>query len=176
VQIENPTASKAEPFTVVVGVDYSETGRLALRRALAVSDAGAVHVVHVVEALAPPSASGMPLQVSFDTVPMHREAAALRQYVEEQLLAWEHSERRNVSGVVSHLAQGAPAEEIVQLAADVDADLIVVGTHGRRGVQRLVRGSTAERVVRLASCPVLVEKPKANAFRGARDVELGPLQ
>jgi hypothetical protein len=47
----------------------------------------------------------------------------------------------------------------VQLASDLQADVIVVGTHGRRGLARFLIGSTAERVVRLATCAVLVERP-----------------
>jgi nucleotide-binding universal stress UspA family protein len=51
---------------------------------------------------------------------------------------------------------GDPAEEILRYASRQPIDLIVVGTHGRTGVSRLIRGSVAERVVRGALCPVLV--------------------
>jgi nucleotide-binding universal stress UspA family protein len=50
---------------------------------------------------------------------------------------------------------GIPYHEIVTLAQDRRADLIVIGTHGRGGVNRALLGSVADRVVRLASCPVL---------------------
>jgi nucleotide-binding universal stress UspA family protein len=53
-------------------------------------------------------------------------------------------------------AGGEPAEEILRCASRLPADLIVVGTHGRTGVSRLLLGSVAERVVRGARCPVLV--------------------
>jgi len=53
---------------------------------------------------------------------------------------------------------GEPAEEIVRLANEEHVDLIVMGTHGRRGLGRLVMGSVAERVVRLANCPVVTVK------------------
>jgi hypothetical protein len=55
----------------------------------------------------------------------------------------------------------SPAHEIAQLASDLEADLVVVGTHGRRGASRLLLGSVAEGVVRLAPCAVLVVRPKA---------------
>jgi nucleotide-binding universal stress UspA family protein len=95
-----------------------------------------------------------------------REGAveALRQLVEE-------ARSRGVSAEQS-LAVGAPFAEIEKTAADRQADLIVMGTHGRTGMAHVVLGSTAERVVRLASCPVLtvkaspssaVEKPTPNA-------------
>jgi nucleotide-binding universal stress UspA family protein len=48
------------------------------------------------------------------------------------------------------------ADKIAQLAGDWKADLLVVGTHGRRGVNRLLLGSVAERVVRVAPCPLLL--------------------
>jgi nucleotide-binding universal stress UspA family protein len=57
---------------------------------------------------------------------------------------------------VSHLLlRGESAAEIVQLAAEVGADLIVMGTHGRSGLGRLLMGSVAEAVMRKAPCPVL---------------------
>ena len=55
-----------------------------------------------------------------------------------------------------------PAREtIVDTATEEGADLIVIGTHGRTGLTRLVIGSVAERVVRIAPCPVLIVKPSA---------------
>jgi nucleotide-binding universal stress UspA family protein len=57
------------------------------------------------------------------------------------------------------LKLGVPAESIADAAAEEHADLIVVGTHGRTGLTRLVIGSVAERVVRVAHCPVLIVKP-----------------
>lgn len=56
------------------------------------------------------------------------------------------------------LLVGAPATELVRLAAEVDAEFIVIGSHGRRGVSRLILGSVAEAVMRSATCPVLVLK------------------
>jgi nucleotide-binding universal stress UspA family protein len=54
------------------------------------------------------------------------------------------------------LTMGDPAGEIVRLAADEDAEMIVLGTHGRSGLARVLMGSVAESVVRRALCPVLV--------------------
>lgn len=54
---------------------------------------------------------------------------------------------------------GRPDEAIVQAAIDVGADLIVVGSHGRTGLAKLLLGSVSERVIGLATCPVLVVKP-----------------
>jgi len=59
------------------------------------------------------------------------------------------------------IATGAPAETIVRVAREHAADLIVMGTHGRTGLQHVLLGSVAEKVVRLAECPVLTvgERP-----------------
>ncbi len=59
---------------------------------------------------------------------------------------------------------GDPATEIVHLADQAGADLIIVGSHGRSGVTRLILGSVAESVVRHAHCPVLVCKAKTNGL------------
>jgi len=62
--------------------------------------------------------------------------------------------------VVSHLRSNAAGREIAQLAVDLEADLVVVGTHGRTGLARILLGSVAHAVVTQAPCPVLVVRPK----------------
>jgi nucleotide-binding universal stress UspA family protein len=57
------------------------------------------------------------------------------------------------------LVTGDPASAIVDLAREEEVDLIVMGTHGRTGLRRLLMGSIAEAVVRTAPCPVLTYKP-----------------
>jgi len=76
--------------------------------------------------------------------------------------------------LVEHqLAVGRPAGEILRVARESQAGLIVMGTHGRSGLGRLVMGSVAEAVVREASCPVLTAKfPAADASAGARHAGL----
>jgi nucleotide-binding universal stress UspA family protein len=68
-----------------------------------------------------------------------------------------------------HVAEGEPAAEIVAMAEENGIDLIVVGTHGRRGLERVLMGSVAEQVVRKAPCPVLtVKTPFPSEKRAAR--------
>jgi nucleotide-binding universal stress UspA family protein len=69
------------------------------------------------------------------------------------------------AGTVLHpeLREGAPWREIDRFAADQDVDLIVMGTHGRRGLPHALLGSVAEKVVRTAPCPVLVVRGTAHA-------------
>ncbi len=62
----------------------------------------------------------------------------------------------NVQGVV---VTGDPAEEILEMAHSSDADMIIMGTHGRKGIERILFGSVAEQVVKSATIPVLTIRP-----------------
>ena len=63
----------------------------------------------------------------------------------------------------AEVARGRPAEAIVRFAEERDVDLIVMGTHGRSGLQHVFLGSVAEKVVRQAPCPVLTVRYKRSA-------------
>jgi nucleotide-binding universal stress UspA family protein len=63
--------------------------------------------------------------------------------------------------VSTHVVTGTPYLKIIEIAQKQKADLIVIATHGRTGLSRFAMGSVAERVVRLASCPVLTIRPIA---------------
>jgi nucleotide-binding universal stress UspA family protein len=62
------------------------------------------------------------------------------------------------------ILHGMPFLEVIRYAKANDIDLIVIGTHGRSGVDHIIFGSTAEKVVRKAPCPVLSVKPAQHAF------------
>lgn len=74
----------------------------------------------------------------------------------------------DLAAVVAHqgvriqpfLKEGVPFMVILEMAAEVDADLIVMGTHGRTGLARVMLGSVAERIVRKSPCPVYTVRPK----------------
>jgi nucleotide-binding universal stress UspA family protein len=66
-----------------------------------------------------------------------------------------------------HLVEGDPVREILRVAKDSSADLIVMGTHGWTGLARLLMGSVAENVVRKAECPVLTLKTPFPAAKSA---------
>jgi nucleotide-binding universal stress UspA family protein len=65
--------------------------------------------------------------------------------------------------VEAKMVTGEPWEKILENAREIGADLIVMGTHGRRGISRALIGSVAEKVVRLASVPVLVARAEEHA-------------
>ena len=68
--------------------------------------------------------------------------------------------RASYPELVPHVLAGPPAREIVRVASRHDADVIVVGTHGRKGVERLMLGSVASEILKLARCCVLVVREK----------------
>ena len=74
-------------------------------------------------------------------------------------------DRAEASGVAAdwHIAVGSTAVEICTLAADLQADLIVIGSHGGGAFSHALLGSVAERVVRKASCPVLTVRPQTES-------------
>lgn len=78
-----------------------------------------------------------------------------RAWVEKKLEQWAAEARAEGLPVRTQLRAGVPYREIVAIAADERADLIVIGTHGRGGVDRALLGSVADPVIRLAPCPVL---------------------
>jgi nucleotide-binding universal stress UspA family protein len=155
-----------KPYIIVVAVDYSEEGNLALERAFELGHekpASEVHVINVLPVYQSGFAEGTGSLVG--SLPSVKEAGEqLRGYVETRLAKFREEKPGTKIGpenVRAHQRLEVPSEEIAQLAVDVEADLVIVGTHGRRGLARVILGSVAEATVRLAPCPVLVIKPKA---------------
>jgi nucleotide-binding universal stress UspA family protein len=80
--------------------------------------------------------------------------------VSSQLAEWKaEAERLGATRVTTHAGSGVAFSEIVRFAEEQACDLVVLGTHGRNAVMRMLVGSTAERVVRHAPCPVLTVRP-----------------
>ena len=132
--------------TIVVPVDFSGESENAIRTALdMVDDPASVHLVHVLF----PLDSVSPGVVWGDITDEKREQS-VRDYLDSFL------EDRNISGVSLSVQFGNPGLEIAEYAEKHDADLIVVPSHGYQGVKRIMLGSVAERIIRHASCSVLV--------------------
>ena len=141
---------------VVVPVDFSENSEQALSVAvdLARTLGAEIHVVHVVPTVpyfGPPFVPG-PVLIGQVKEAGRKELDAL--------MARLRARGINASAV---LAEGVAYTEIDRAAADLGADLIVIGTHGRTGFQHLLLGSVAERVVRMSRIPVMVVPPKNKA-------------
>jgi nucleotide-binding universal stress UspA family protein len=142
---------------ILVGIDFSETSKSALRAAENLAHLAPDSELHLVHAL------GWPV-VPFGSRDLIASSqlgfAADLERAQEELDKLVEPAIRGVSRVTGHLKIGPPAKIIVQLATDISADLVVVGTHGRSGFDRLLFGSVAEKVVRTAPCPVLTVRPK----------------
>jgi nucleotide-binding universal stress UspA family protein len=76
-----------------------------------------------------------------------------------------HAQRVRMAGLAcdAEVLPGVPFQRIIDLAGERQADLVVIGTHGHTGLQRFLLGSVAEKVVRLAPCPVLVTRTAVSA-------------
>jgi nucleotide-binding universal stress UspA family protein len=141
---------------IACAVDYSEPSRAALEQAAEVArqHRAELVIVHVYEP--PPDAAENFLAPLPDSV----EA---RKREEEVLLAAWRADAERLTGfpVTTAILIGSPAAELVRFAREREIDLLVVATHGRRGLAHLVMGSVAERVVREAPCSILVARAGA---------------
>jgi universal stress protein A len=142
---------------ILVPVDFSESSRKALQYALAFATQfnAEVTLLHVVPNVVAES------RIAFDMPELQRSLLTeARQKLDEELKAFSG---RPVKCAVT-VVRGVPYHEIVEVAKKSNIDLIVLGTHGRTGLKHLVMGSTAERVVRHANCPVLVVREREHEF------------
>lgn len=135
---------------IVHATDFSAASEPAFAQALEIArrERAELVLVHVLEPISP--FPGGDDRARHRDLRIVMEASARRAL--GPLLARAKHARVSARGVVT---EGWPPEEIVKLARKRRADLIVVGTHGRTGMKRLMLGSVAERVILLAPCPVL---------------------
>lgn len=152
---KSPSRSLAQVKRVLVPVDFSEPSKSALQYAQSLGKqlGAALTLIHVVEPFWYPH--------DWDYVPGFEGKIGTE--------AREKEARKRLAGLATELVDssvptepcvrvGTPWNEIVSAAENLDADLIIIGTHGRTGLKHVVMGSTAERVVRHAHCPVLVAR------------------
>jgi nucleotide-binding universal stress UspA family protein len=134
--------------TVVVPIDFSDDSFAALDMAVKmVADRADLRVVHVLPELEP-AEPGVIWQTIDDAGREEHAAKAL----EAELL------KRGHEGLTIHICIGDPGHQIAGYAEELDAGLVIVPSHGKSALKRILLGSVAERVVRLAHCPVLVLK------------------
>jgi nucleotide-binding universal stress UspA family protein len=137
---------------ILVATDFSPPGEAAVRSAAAIAEqgGGSLTVIHVTEQ--PPMFSQPHLDRIGPADPDELWTREARRSIAD-LLAKLRGDLERVRGCVR---VGTPSREILGVADEVDADAIVLGSKGTSRIQRLLLGSTAEDVVRHASCPVLV--------------------
>lgn len=144
---------------ILLPTDFSDASLQAGEYAceLASRFGAAVDVLYVLEspAVAMPS-PGAPLPEVL--------LAEWHRHGDSQLKEWMAAELGQLPRVERVLKEGTPYVEIVRYAKEQNADLIVLGTHGRSGLAHALLGSVAERVVRKAPCPVLTVRPAGHQF------------
>jgi nucleotide-binding universal stress UspA family protein len=140
---------------VLVTTDFSESANHALSYGVsfAAEYKAELILLHVVESLTVGYASDL------FPVPMAEVYEEIAGYARTELTKLAEEVRGQGVTVSERLSQGTPSAEIIRLAKDEPTDLIVVGSHGKGLLDHALFGSTTERVVRKASCPVLTCRP-----------------
>jgi len=150
---------KREPVlkSILVGTDFSLCAARAFEIAvsLAASQGAKIHLLHVlVEPIQAFDVAGALPYLDVTTQKEWEEATKKR-----LVRAVASAEKRGVAAT-SEIVWGRPSDALVEAATKMKASLIVLGTHGRGAIEKLLIGSTAERVLRLSPVPVLTVREK----------------
>jgi nucleotide-binding universal stress UspA family protein len=149
--------------TLVVTTDFSETSRRAFAPALAIARrfASSVVVVHVVEDRLPAFVD------EFSAIPVDEILDSQARRASEELERFVKPHESSGVTIERVVLRGTPHLEIARIAAERGAGLIAMSTHGRGFISHALFGSTTERVVRRAPCPVLTVRAPEAGERGA---------
>ncbi|GAN31685.1 MAG: universal stress protein [Candidatus Brocadia sp. AMX2] len=136
---------------ILCPVDHSECSYLALKYAisLALKDEAKLYLMHVIDTRLYDTEIYKFSPYKIDEVDIDMSK------IREDLMKSLPEGTTDVLDVETIIVKGVPFHEIVNAAAEISADIIVIGTHGRTGLSHVVMGSVAEKVVRKATCPVL---------------------
>jgi nucleotide-binding universal stress UspA family protein len=154
----NETQPKPAPVQVVIAYDFSPSAEEALLRGIELACRAPQHVLHVLVAIDTRHGFAIAPTEHVD----YAYAERLQKIVTSRLV--EGFAGRETASEVQffvHARIGKAAEQILHLAREIGADMIIVGSHGKTGVERIVLGSVSERVVREAHCAVIVARTKA---------------
>lgn len=143
------------PPCLLVAIDFSQSSHAALAWALRHAEGRphALHLVHVVEDL--PGMTSARERAEADAELICASAVAE--------LAKLAPGKGSPEAPVVHVRRGHPVRTILACATELGAELLVVGSHGHTGLERMLVGSVAERLVRLSECPVVVVKQPRRA-------------
>jgi len=143
------------PFTkILTAIDFSENSDRAFDYALTLATRfdAELTIIHVINEPVDLRGFYVP-HISFEQLEKEIEESAVK-----MMETFCKSKLGSFSNYSTSIVTGIPYDEITAAAARIDASLIVLGTHGRTGLDHILFGSTAERVVRSAACPVLTVK------------------
>ena len=157
--LQGSYATGQAPHVVIAAFDFSEAGRLVLEEGLAIAERTPdteLYPTHVATPYGP--LLRLELAEGTETLDAQRAEARLASYIDELRRALKDAP--GPERVHPRLRAGGAAEEILLLASELSADLVLVGTRARHGMRHLFLGSVSEAVVRRCGCPVLVVRPK----------------
>ncbi len=142
---------------ILFPTDFSESAENASQYAISMAEkfGSKIFVVHVVEPFTYTSDLGIDMGDQFQVM----EATAKRFL--EDVVTSIREKNIDVQGI---LLTGAPFVEIIKFAKQEQVNLIIMATHGRTGIEHILLGSTAEKVVRKSPCPVLTVKRTGQVF------------
>ena len=145
---------------ILVPSDFSDSARLALRYGISFAREyqAELTVLHVVETIAVGYASDL------FPVPMAEVFQEIAGYARSELAKLAQQAREKGVAVVEKVVQGKPSAEIIRVAREDTIDVIVLGTHGKGVLDHALFGSTTEKVVRKAPCPVLICRLSEHEF------------
>ncbi len=146
---------------ILFPTDFSEPARKAQKYAMTLADlfGAELHLLHVVPIAVMPFPDSS-TEWALPAVDLKSQVAAAEKLLAKELGPDWPEERHTVHTAVV----GFAVEEIVKYASDYSIGMIVIGTHGRTGLSHLLLGSVAEKLVRLATCPVLTVHPQGHQF------------
>jgi nucleotide-binding universal stress UspA family protein len=152
-----PRAAQVNFKSIVVATDGSKYSAAAASEAIGIAQRNnaKLTVLAVV-----PADIAMPTDIDFAALQREKLADQDMQAAEKNAKAVKDAALKAGVDAQAFVMSGKPADAIVEIAKDKSADLVVVGSHGRTGLDRLLMGSVAERVIVLSSCAVLVVKGK----------------
>ncbi|ACF45918.1 MAG: universal stress protein [Prosthecochloris sp.] len=142
---------------ILCPVDFSDASKKSIRYAheFARGMGASLYLLNVVEP------RPMAVDMSLSYVPLEED---LEKAAREDLELIVAAEREKGIVVEADVEIGTPSEIILEKAAELDVNLIILGSHGKTGLSRLLMGSVAESVVRKAQCPVLIVKAEETDF------------
>lgn len=148
---------------ILYATDFSDNSKYALTFALSFAKKyeAQLYILHVIQQ--PSYPLGMYAEVSFDA--MDKFTQNISQAVDKEMQTLREKDLEGISNYECMIAHGTPFLEILRIAKEKAVNLIVVGTHGRTGIDHVLFGSTAEKVVRRAPCPVLSVRLPGKEFK-----------
>lgn len=145
--------------TILCPLDFSDASRKAVRYAheFAVNMKASMFLLNVIDIPVESFVNNIQLEEDLEKSAMEDLATIKNELLAEGIT------------VESSFEIGNPADVILEKAATLDVNLIIMGSHGKKGLSRLILGSVAETVVRKADCPVLIVKSHEKEFIGEKE-------